>query len=158
MRNVVRYGSPFYNVNSWLLFVDEYSDPVAFTESSTIGEAATEYLASHSIGDILKREATGLFWDTYILVRSLGPPHPDDDRRVVPGAMIALLAILGWLVSRGEEKWLLLIWLAICLPLFAWYVPVAAGERFVLPLLVPILCYAAEGPVHLAGKIAGQRT
>jgi len=154
----VRYGSPFYNVNSWLLFVDEYSDPVAFTESSTIGEAATEYLASHSIGDILKREATGLFWDTYILVRSLGPPHPDDDRRVVPGAMIALLAILGWLVSRGEEKWLLLIWLAICLPLFAWYVPVAAGERFVLPLLVPILCYAAEGPVHLAGKIAGQRT
>jgi hypothetical protein len=158
VRNVTRYGSPFYNVNSWLLFVDEYSDPVALSEASTMGEAATAYLASHSVGDILKREVTGLFWETFILVRSLGPPHPDDDKRIVPGTLIALLAALGWLVSRGEEKWLLLIWLAICLPMFAWYVPVAAGERFVLPLLVPVLCYAAEGAVHLAGKLGGRAT
>ena len=156
VRNVVRYGSPFHNVNSWLLFVDEYSDPVDLSESSSTGEAARAYLAAHSVGDILQREVSGLFWETFILVRSLGPP-PFDNARVLPGGVIALLAILGWIVSRDEAKWLLLIWLAICVPMFAWYVPVAAGERFVLPLLVPILCYTAEGAVHLAGKIAERR-
>lgn len=156
-RNKVRYGSPLHNVNSWLLFADEYSDPVALSERQTIGEAARAYWQTHSVAQILKREVTGLFWETFILVRSLGPPHLDDDLRVVPGSIIALLAVLGWLVSRGDEKWLLLIWLSICVPTFAWYVPVAAGERFVLPLIVPILCYAAEGTVHLTGKLAGRK-
>ena len=153
VRNFVRYGSPFHNVNSWLLFVDQYSNPVALSESQSIGEAATGYLETHSLLDIVKREATGLFWEAFIIVRSLGPP-PLDDARVLPGGVIALLAVLGWLVSRDPAKWLLLIWLGLCVPMFAWYVPVAAGERFALPLLVPILCFATEGAIHVAGRIS----
>lgn len=156
-RNLIRYGSPFYNVNSWLLFVDEYENPVALSETQTISQAAATWLQSHSISDILRREVSGLFWESFILVRSLGPP-PLDDARVIPGGLIGLLAGLGWLVSKNPVRWLLLIWLGICLPLFAWYIPVAAGERFVLPLLVPILCYAAEGTVHLAAKFPDRVT
>lgn len=156
VRNLARYGSPFHNVNSWLLFVDEYSNPVALSESQSIGGAAADYLETHSLLDIVQREATGLFWEAFIIVRSLGPP-PLDDARVLPGGVIALLAVLGWLVSRDPAKWLLLIWLGLCVPMFAWYVPVAAGERFALPLLVPILCFAAEGAIHVAGRISEMR-
>ena len=46
-RNMIRYGQPFYNVNSWLLFVDEFEDPVALAESQTTGEAAAAYLETH---------------------------------------------------------------------------------------------------------------
>ena len=156
VRNLVRYGSPFHNVNSWLLFVDEYSNPVALSKTQTIGEAAADYQKTHSLLDIVEREATGLFWEAFIIVRSLGPP-PLDDARVIPGGVIALLAVLGWLVSKDPAKWLLLIWLGLCVPMFAWYVPVAAGERFALPLLVPILCFAAEGAIHVAGRISEKR-
>ena len=151
VRNHVRYGSPFYNVNSWLLFEDEYADPVTLSEASTIGAAAQVFLAEHSPSDILYREWTGLVWETYILIRSLGPVL-SGDARVLPGAVIAVLAVLGWCVSRREEKWLLLIWLIVFLMIFAWYVPVAAGERFVLPLLLPIVLCAADGAVQLAGS------
>ena len=156
VRNFVRYGSPFHNVNSWLLFVDEYSNPIALSETQSISEAAAVYLETHSPLDIVKREATGLFWETFIIVRSLGPP-PLDDARIIPGGMIALLAGFGWLVSRDPAKWLLLIWLGFCVPLFAWYIPVAAGERFALPLLVPILGFAAEGAIHVVGRISEKR-
>ena len=156
VRNQVLYGSPLYNVNSWLLFSDHYSDPVVLSETSTIGAAAQKYLASHSLLDVLQRELSGLGWEVYILVRSLGPQGLED-ARILPGVVIAGLAVLGWIVARGEEKWLLVIWLISSLLMFAWYVPVAAGERFVLPLLLPILLYASDGAVHLAGKVTTVR-
>jgi len=157
VRNQVRYGSPLYNVNSWLLFADDYADPVVLSEASTIGAAARAYLANHSLAEILRRELSGLAWEVYILVRSLGPPGLED-ARVLPGVVIAGLAVLGWCITRGEEKWLLLIWLIFSLLVFAWYVPVAAGERFVLPLLLPILLCASDGAVHLAGKVHAMRS
>jgi hypothetical protein len=49
---------------------------------------------------------------------------------------------------RPEHR-LLLVWGLLHWVVFAWYVPIAAGERFVLPLLIPILVASSEGLVQL---------
>lgn len=149
VRNSVRYGSPFYNVNSYLLFVDRYEDPVALARQQTIGDAAREYFESHAPLDMVRREVTGLVWETFILLRMLGPAFLDDARMLL-GVPLVLCAVLAVLARPRGEHGMLACWLALCLPLFAWYIPVAAGERFPLPLLAPVLMLAAEGLVRLA--------
>ena len=37
--------------------------------------------------------------------------------------------------------------------MFAWYVPIAASERFILPLLVPLLSLASEGIARATGAL-----
>ncbi|REJ93363.1 MAG: hypothetical protein DWQ34_10625 [Planctomycetota bacterium] len=151
VRNVRRFGNPFYNVNSLLLFADEYADFDAMTQSGTsTSEAAEAYFASHSVMDIVSREAWGLVWELFIIVRSLGPAPLDDSRAVFGVAILggALLAILA--LQRARDG-LLLTWGLLLWVVFAWYVPIAAGERFVLPLLIPILACAAEFLARIAG-------
>ena len=149
VRNWLRFESLTYNVNSWLLFVDEFKDPNALAESTSLGEAARQYWESHSIRQIAERGAMGLVWETFILIRSLGPA-PLGESRVLFGAPLLGLAVLGLLIERRVNTLLLPIWLAICLPVFGWYVPVAAGERFILPLVPPLLVFASIGIVRLA--------
>jgi hypothetical protein len=147
-RNSQRFGSLFYNVNSWLMFVDEYSDPTALADQYSISEAAQGYLETHSVAQIASRETQGLVWESFILIRMLGPA-PFDEFRIIPGLLVAGLAFLGILISRESRARLLLIWGLICLLMFAWYVPVAAGERFGFPLMIPVLMYAATGIAHV---------
>ena len=149
VRNGLRFGSLTYNVNSWLLFVDEFKDPTALAETMSLGEAARQYWQSHSVRQIAERGAMGLVWETFILIRSLGPA-PLGESRVLFGAPLLGLAVLGMLAERRVHVLLLPIWLAICLPVFGWYVPVAAGERFILPLVPPLLMFASIGVVRLA--------
>ena len=149
VRNGLRFGSLTYNVNSWLLFVDEFKDPMALAETMSLGEAARQYWQSHSFRQIAERGAMGLVWETFILIRSLGPA-PLGESRVLFGAPLLGLAVLGLLTERRVNTLLLPIWLAICLPVFGWYVPVAAGERFILPLVPPLLVFASIGIVRLA--------
>src|SRR5690606_28434417 len=74
---------------------------------------------------------------------------PLDDARVLFGLPLALCAVVAVVAHPRREHGLLAAWLAVCLPLFAWYIPVAAGERFPLPLLAPLLMLAADGIVRL---------
>lgn len=143
-RNAQRFGNPFHNLNSLLLFADRYEDlPGMVDRGLSTGSAAREFLASHSVGDMLQREANGLIWEAFIIVRSLGPA-PLDDARVLLGVPLALLAIARMGIRRSAADGLLLIWGGLCWAVFAWYVPIAAGERFVLPLLAPLLILASE--------------
>ncbi len=155
VRNIRMYGGPFYNVNSWLMFVDTYSDPVALAEQQTVGETASEYLASHSVSDLVRREALGLVWESYITIRMLGPAHLQEGR-VLPGLFLSILVGIGFLVSNRNERWLIALLLVLSLPLFAWYVPVAAGERFPIPLLGPLLIIGTRGLVQVS-SVTGQR-
>ncbi len=144
VRNVVRFGSPLYNVNTWLLFTDSYEDPQALSEFMTSGEAARRYFGTHSAAVILAREVSGLVWETFILLRKLGP-SPLDDARVLPGFLLALLGAAGMFLIDRSRRRQLVVWMLIFVAVFAWYVPVAAGERFLLPLLGPVLMCAAIG-------------
>ena len=144
VRNIQRFGSPFYNVNSYLLFTDEYVDPAGMTEEMSPGEAASRYLETHTIGDMIRREFRGLAWEAFILLRTFGPA-PLDDSRVLFGGPLLLLAAAGMAAERRRDASLVVIWLMLFLVVFAWYVPIAAGDRFVLPVVVPALAYSAAG-------------
>lgn len=147
VRNLRRFGQPFYNVNSYLLFADKYEEfEVLQDRGEPVNVVAREYLASHTFGDLIRREASGLAWEAYIIVRMLGPA-PLDDARILFGFPIACLAIVGLLrAPRAHVTWFI-TWTALQWLIFAWYVPIAAGERFVLPILAPTLVYAADGLV-----------
>ena len=156
VRNVRRFGNPFYNVNSKLLFADEYSDAVLESPLPT-SVLAAEYWRTHSVTDMILREVRGLVWESYILLRSLGPPPLDDGRVLIGiglGLMLAAGVASGRAASRGGR--VALAWTAVFLPVFAWYVPVAAGERFLMPLLVPLLVLAARGIVAVAANALGR--
>lgn len=151
-RNVQRFGNPFHNLNSLLLFADRYEDLPAMVERGlSTGDAAREYMQTHSAGDMVRREATGLAWEAFIIVRSLGPA-PLDDARVLFGLPVVLLAAAGMAVRRRPADGLLLAWTTVSGVMFAWYVPIAAGERFILPLLAPLLVAASEVLVLLIGQ------
>lgn len=147
-RNVVRYSHPLFNVNGHLFFMDRFVDPVALSNEKSVRQAALEYWQTHSAGDIVSREVKGLAWETYIMVRSLGPA-PWDDARVLGGLLLLIACLVTAIVEPGSwghlSAWAILLWL-----MFAWYVPIAAGERFILPLLAPVLTLAAAGIVRIA--------
>jgi hypothetical protein len=149
IRNVKRFANPFYNINSLLLFTDHYEElEPLLQQGTTTGEAARDWLATHTVLDILRREASGLVWELYIILRSLGPA-PLDDARVVFGLPLAVLAAMWMGTRRSAADGLLLVWGIVCWVVFAWYVPIAAGERFILLLLAPVLGTAAEAIVRL---------
>lgn len=155
-RNVFVWGSPFYNVNSWLMFEDSFSDPVKLAEEKSLSVAAQAYWQSHSVMSIGQRMVRGSLWELFILLRTLGPVGLGD-ARVLPGAMFAVLAVIGMIGRPRAEVGLLVFWLVFSLPLFAWYVPIAAGDRFVMPFAIPLLMYAARGGVLLWPIKGGQR-
>jgi len=156
-RNVHRFGNPFHNLNSLLLFADRYEDlPEMVDRGLTTGAAAQEFWQAHSLADVVRREAGGLVWEAFIILRSLGPA-PLDDARVLFGLPLALLAAAGMAVRREPADGLLLIWGLISWGLFAWYVPIAAGERFVLPLVGPVLITASRSIMSLVATGAPRR-
>ena len=144
VRNTIRFGSPTYNINSYLLWVDAYESPNAMAERMTTSEARTAYLATHSFTDLIERQATGLAWEAFIGLRTLGPA-PLDDARVLCGLPLCVLGLLGLCHAPRFPALVLLLWTGIVWVAMAWYVPIAAGDRFVMPLLIPWLTLAADG-------------
>lgn len=143
-RNVLRYGSPFYNVNSQLLFVDAYADPLTLAKEKSTAAAALDYWRTHSLGEMVGRAVQGAVWETYVLLRGLGPA-PLDDGRVLCGALLAMGAVVG-LATAPAFPWLsTVVWTALLWGCFAWYVPIAVSERFLAPVLLPLLAAAAVG-------------
>ena len=144
IRNIRRYGWPTYNVNSSLLFVDEYSDPVRLARTGSLASVARTYWDEHSMAAVVARELRGLVWESFIILRTLGPA-PMDDGRVVFGVCVLGAALIGLLATRRTDRTLVVTWLVLFWLVFAWYVPIAAGDRFVLPLIVPLTAYASVG-------------
>lgn len=148
-RNLRVFGNPFYNVNSLLLFADDYGEFDNMLRGGVLpSEAAEDYFATHSIGVMLGRELNGLVWEAFIMLRSLGPQGLDD-ARILFGIPLAVSCAIGLWFERRPAKSLLIGWIAACWIVFAWYVPIAAGDRFPIPLLLPALAFAAEGAVRL---------
>jgi hypothetical protein len=150
VRNVRRFGNPFYNVNSLLLFADRYEE---FDEMRMLGtttaQARDRYLASHTVAQIIHREVSGLAWEAFIMLRSLGP-HGLDDARILFGFPLAVCCLLSLMTDGRPATSLLVAWIFTSWIVFAWYVPIAAGDRFPIPLLVPVLAHAADGIVRLS--------
>ena len=105
--------------------------------------------------DMLQREAQGLCWESYIFVRSFGPA-PLDDSRLLFGLPIVLLALAGMVAERRQAALLLLAWITCFLAMFAWYLPIAAGQRFTVPLLPPLLVCTAAGLARINNSLGSK--
>ena len=148
IRNAKVYDDPLYSANQTFFYMDSFpsgADP--FGQVAAIGTSAeirAEYLETHSLADMTNRAVTGTAWQTYIFIRSLGPT-PLDNSRVLFGIIFLLLAGLSLLHESTAIKTTLAIWIALSLLLFGWYIPIAAGPRFMAPLLPLLLTFTGVG-------------
>lgn len=148
IRNIKVYGEPLYSANQTFFYMDSFpsgSDPFGqVTAMGTHEEIRTDYLAKHSVTDMTNRLVTGIGWQSFIFIRSLGPT-PLDDSRVLFGIIFFLLAALALLHTSTAIKTTLVIWVALSLLLFGWYIPIATGQRFMAPLLPLLIAFAGVG-------------
>jgi hypothetical protein len=146
-RNARAYGDPLYSFNNRFLFADSFDEGVSRGYHGIRVEAA-DYWRTHSAGQIARRALNGLVWETFILLRGLGPATLSSSRPLV-GFLILVLAGLGASsvdrrLAMAAAAWFVPLWL-----FFAWYVPIAAGDRFLAPIIPIILIFAARGAVGL---------
>ena len=148
IRNVKVYGEPLYSANQAFFYMDSFpsgADP--FGQVAAMGtheEIRADYLAKHSLADMTNRAVTGTGWQSFIFIRSLGPT-PIDDSRVLFGIIFSLLAGLSLLHASTAIKTTLAIWVTLSLLLFGWYIPIAAGQRFMAPFLPLLIAFAGVG-------------
>jgi len=148
IRNVKVYGEPLYSANQAFFYMDSFpsgADP--FGQVAAMGtheEIRADYLAKHSLANMTNRAVTGTGWQSFIFIRSLGPT-PLDDSRVLFGIIFLLLAGLSLLHASTAIKTTLAIWVTLSLLLFGWYIPIAAGQRFMAPFLPLLVAFAGVG-------------
>jgi hypothetical protein len=143
VRNARAFGNPLYSFNTRFLFADSFEQGLSRPFRGTWTEAR-DYLNTHSGRSILRRAASGLAWEGFIFLRSLAPATLGDSRPLV-GLVILLLALLGTIQADRQLICLAAMWSGIFYLFFAWYVPIAAGDRFLAPIIPIMLLFAARG-------------
>jgi hypothetical protein len=147
VRNARAFGDPLYSFNTRFLFADSFDQGLGRPFRGTWTEAS-DYLKTHSAGSIVHRGASGLAWEAFIFLRSLAPATLDKSRPLV-GLVILMLAMLGTIHADRKTLALAAVWCAIFYLFFAWYVPIAAGDRFLAPIIPIVLLFAARGTTIL---------
>ena len=161
VRNTVVYGSPTFNVNSYFLYMDEFPTDseiqATLSASDSLAQVRREFLKRHSISDLIQREVKGIGWETFIFTRSLGP-SPLGESRVLAGVLILLLMGLAVLHLERTMQVFILSLITFSILVFAWYIPIAAGERFTAPILPLVMIYAGMGLQNIASNQSGLST
>jgi hypothetical protein len=145
-RNVVRYHNPLHSFNNKLLFAESYESGIAEPDLGTFGNLK-RYLGRHTVKEIVvDRFLSGVMWEGFVLLRSLGP-WPFDSGRVLFGAVFLVAALIGMTtaISRKLSPTFLILWAGWFLLFFGWYQPIASGDRFLLPLIPPLTIAASLG-------------
>ncbi len=150
-----RFGHYFYNVNStFYVWCDSWDEAVHTTAAhgDSVGwpdmpedqvPSLRKYAREHSLGEALKRVTVGFFSLCYIVVRSYG----------YAAFLVVYMIVLALLFAQNESLRppLLLRRVHPCTLLFilgyflgytlvyAWYMPIALGNRFILALFLPAM-------------------
>lgn len=156
VRNARLYGSPTFNANSYLMFQDEFTEPHALIRQGSLSEAAKTYFQTHSIAEMIKREVKGMLWQVFIFLRSLGS-LPFEEGRLFFGVLALPFLAVGLIAETHPARRLYLIWIVLFWLAFAWYLPIAAGERFLMPLLLPTLAFISLGIVRVGQYFSERR-
>src|SRR5262249_1960323 len=101
----------------------------------------------HSTAEIVRdRLGGGLLWESFVLLRSLGP-LPLDSGRAPLGAALLACAAFGALMDRRLQTGggVRFGWTAVVVVFFGWYQPIASGDRFLLPLAPPVVIIGSAG-------------
>ena len=160
LANLQRFGQPFYNVNStFFMWCDSWPQAQAFAERFDLVQAYPDappdqvpgpvnYWHAHTASQLAARLATGL-GDLAHLVGA------QPALKYVALAWLWALAVYVSARRRGQAPALArapIVFSALALVgyvlTYAWYAPIAYGERFVLSLFLPAL-FAA---LYVGGK------
>ena len=142
VRNLRRYGTPFYNVNEAVVWMDTW-DQYFSRDPEIRHPTMRSYLATHSTWQIADRLASGLVLQfTYLLVA------------------VGWIVLILMLAAFSRRKWRPIVWPgfaigAIFFVFFSWY-PVK-DVRFVVPLIPIVVILAAAGFDSIMRFIAGER-
>lgn len=156
VRNVRVYGQPLHSFNNQLLFAESFDEGIAEPDLGVIGNAR-RYLARHSWREVLwDRGIGGLGYETFTLFRALGPA-PLDSARAIFGVLLGTCALAEICLGKEqpERSRLLVAWTVVFWLFFAWYAPIAASDRFLVPLVGLLLELAAAGGVRSAALAFG---
>ena len=151
------FGQPFYNVNSnFYIWYDSWEEAEAGTRLHGDNKgwpempaqqipSAKKYLQEHTVQQILDRPIRGIKKVLLVAYKSYGYL-----KYVLIYAVFALvLTLLNFQQSLAIVKrhpFLILFCLSyffVYLLIYAWYVPVASGNRFTLALFMPLMFFLA---------------
>jgi hypothetical protein len=92
----------------------------------------------------------GIVWESFVLLRTLGP-YPLESSRALVGLPILILAVAGLFGPRRQAlaSVVLVPSVIFFVIFFGWYQPIASGDRFLVPVLIPLLVSASVGVVDL---------
>jgi len=161
-RNAVRFGNPFYNSNTELMWADDWSARL-MTEEQRAQTPLTfwSYLRSHSVGDVIRRLGFGLRKQVPRLLGSLAADSSFGG--VIRFATLGLSCgiVLAGLaaVGRSLRSWCgayTAVLVGVSVLAFVWYSPITFASRFAATL-GPILGLAAFCPsLSLLRRAAGR--
>lgn len=164
VRNLRVYGSPFYNVNSAVIWADSWEEVYgpAFKDSPP---SMMRYLRTHSASRIARRMGSGMYLQARLfLLRSMGVLGLASswDRFIKPKEWVSLaisvalfvLALLGLWRDRPWRRFFSALLLVGFYLFFSWYYRVGPGSRFMLPLVPVLYLYAANFVWSLVAKRA----
>ncbi len=155
-RNFVHFGDPLYNMNTRHVMWTEGWDVVGGGSRMLYDghdqPTMARYLATHSLADIVGRQARGLRLAAYWLTQSFAVRVPNlrGGIRAIVGAPLLLLALVGLYRERRRElKALLVTLLVIFWLLLAWYNVIGPSHRLWFPLLPILFLYVGEAAIYL---------
>jgi hypothetical protein len=153
-----RYGSYFYNKNATGYFwVDPEKKAHANAKGDRIGGPVTpeppsfsKYLRNHSFGDIVGRLIRGIAVIAWRVIRSYGYA----EFLIFYLVALAVLIVqnggpvkifdLFWRTNPALVVFVLMYFIGYLL-LYAWYVPLASGNRLVLAQFLPLMLLITRG-------------
>lgn len=159
VRNVRRYGSPFYNVNQSFIWTNSPDD--LYSPDPTVSKpTALSYWQTHSAGQMGGRIVRGAFQEGVFTVVALGQTYLLNERlrlKAWPVGLLTLLLAAAAAIRKDARPAALTaaVIFGIFFGFFTWYP--AKDIRFLVPLVPIILILAAAGAHVLFGKLIAAR-
>ncbi len=157
VRNARVYGSPLYNTNAAVFWLD-YWDQVYLPDFPSGDYSALRYVREHTPLQMWQRLRDGTVKQAEFLAEALGAPfHPKRADSIRWGTPILLLALVGVvLVGSRSQRIFAGLTYALSLTLYGWYMWIAPSPRFIMPLLPATILFAWQALV-LGSRLAMNR-
>ncbi len=155
IRNQRLYGTPFYNVNSHIMWLDSWKDYFRLENEGLLirRNTARSYFESHSVRDIARRILLALRKEAHTLSALFEPTAGYTVRFFVFPLLFALF-LVGIRADAPSRRIFPIATTAIFFLMITWFAPIAGARRYWFPLLPIFLAYAAHGGLTVARRFA----
>lgn len=157
-RNVIGYGTPFYNVNQHILWMDEWDEDLAIRDQPD----AFDYLDTHDLSSLLERLEYGVKGEAGNILRLLKPRFhpfapesvPDAVEPLSTGKFIVILLLLlsPAAVPRRVFLFSSVLFLGFFLPMSLLYLELSSSY-YLLPVYPLLLLFLSASLVRILARV-----